>query len=819
MLDSSTKRRIDTARDILVGKVPDPKSQVEQITIALIYKFMDDIDAESEELGGTRTFFAGAFARYGWAKLVRAGLGGHETLNLYAEAITTMPENPGIPPLFRDIFKNAFLPYRDPETLRAFLKVIDEFTYDHSERLGDAFEYLLSVLGAQGDAGQFRTPRHVIDFIVTVLDPQKDESVLDPACGTAGFLVSSYKHIRAANTDADGHSTLTPDDRGRLAANFRGYDISPDMVRLSLVNLYLHGFAAPHVFEYDTLTSEDRWHERADVILANPPFMSPKGGIRPHGRFSVKSKRSEVLFVDYMAEHLTPAGRAGIIVPEGIIFQSQKAHKQLRKLLVEDFLVAVVSLPAGVFQPYSGVKTSILLLDKALAKRTDHIGFFKVEHDGYDLGAQRRPIERNDLPRVEAEVGEYLRRVRTEEAVADFAPTLGQVVAKERVAADGDYNLSGERYWERKPTISHFEMMPLGEVCEIRKGSSITRKEVVEGSIPVIAGGQKPSAFHNQANRTGETITVSASGAYAGFVSYFKEPIFASDCSTIKPEDGRLMGAFLFHVLKSKQAEIYKLQIGMGQPHVYPKDLSSFRIPLPPLETQREVMAEIENYQRMIDGAQAVIHNYQPHIPVDSDWPMVEVGNVTADLKAGFASGKSSVDRQGIPHVRPMNVTENGRFSWKGMKRIGTEEYQGKEQYELLPGDVLFNNTNSKELVGKTCMIDEYIRGGFSNHMTRIRVEKERCDAGFLAASLHAAWHRGEFVDRANKWVGQAGINMKSLRSFRIPLPPLATQQAIVAEIEAERALVDSNLELVRRFEKKVQAAIARVWGDEKMSE
>ena len=342
MLDTDTKRRIDTARDILVGKVPDPKSQVEQITIALIYKFMDDLDAESEELGGERQFFAGEFASFGWAKLMRSGLGGHEMLNLYADAITRMPENPGIPILFRDIFKNAFLPYRDPETLRAFLKIIDEFEYDHSERLGDAFEYLLSVLGSQGDAGQFRTPRHIIDFIVTIIDPKKDESVLDPACGTAGFLISSYKHILKANTNDQGHSTLTPDQKGRMANNFKGYDISPDMVRLSLVNMYLHGFADPHISEYDTLTSEEYWNEYADIILANPPFMSPKGGIRPHNRFSVQSRRSEVLFVDYIAEHLTPAGRAGIIVPEGIIFQSQNAHKQLRKMLVEEYLVAVV---------------------------------------------------------------------------------------------------------------------------------------------------------------------------------------------------------------------------------------------------------------------------------------------------------------------------------------------------------------------------------------------------------------------------------------------------------------------------------------------
>ena len=484
MLDTDTKRRIDTARDILVGKVPDPKSQVEQITIALIYKFMDDLDAESEELGGERQFFAGEFARFGWAKLMRSGLGGYEMLNLYADAITRMPENPGIPLLFRDIFKNAFLPYRDPETLRAFLKIIDEFEYDHSERLGDAFEYLLSVLGSQGDAGQFRTPRHIIDFIVTVIDPKKDESVIDPACGTAGFLISSYKHILKANTNEQGHSTLTPDERGRLADNFKGYDISPDMVRLSLVNMYLHGFADPHISEYDTLTSEENWNDYADVILANPPFMSPKGGIRPHNRFSVQSKRSEVLFVDYMAEHLTPAGRAGIIVPEGIIFQSQNAHKQLRKMLVEEFLVAVVSLPAGVFNPYSGVKTSILILDKVLAKKTDHIAFFKVENDGFDLGAQRREIDKNDLPQVAEELCEYLARLRAGEAVDDSQPTLmaaepkaqyttdksitqGLIVEKSKVAEGGEYNLSGERYRVGDMRPSNYPQVKLSEICKI----------------------------------------------------------------------------------------------------------------------------------------------------------------------------------------------------------------------------------------------------------------------------------------------------------------------------------------------------------------
>ena len=375
MLDQETKRKIDNARDILVGKVPDPKSQVEQITIALIYKFMDDMDKEAEEWGGKASFFTGEYAKYAWSKIFDPRMGGHEMTARYGEAIERMNQNPNIPQLFRDIFKNAYLPYRDPETLKSFLKEINEFTYDHSERLGDAYECLLSVMDSQGEAGQFRTPRHIIDFIVEVVDPKKNETVLDPACGTAGFLISSYRHILKANTKKKNGDKLTATEKKRLLNNFVGYDISPDMVRLSLVNMYLHGFANPKIDEYDTLTSEDRWNETADVIMANPPFMSPKGGIRPHKRFSIQAKRSEVLFVDYIAEHLNPNGRAGVIVPEGIIFKSENAYKKLRKMLVENYLWAVVSIPAGVFNPYSGVKTSILLMDKTLAKKTNKILF------------------------------------------------------------------------------------------------------------------------------------------------------------------------------------------------------------------------------------------------------------------------------------------------------------------------------------------------------------------------------------------------------------------------------------------------------------
>jgi len=457
MLDSGTKSRIDSARDILVGKVPDPKSQVEQITIALIYKFMDDMDRQSEELGGKATFFAGEFRRYRWPNLLDKRHGGHERLMLYAESIEKMQENANIPQLFRDIFKGVFLPYRDPETLNLFLKEIDGFTYDHSERLGDAYEYLLSVLGTQGDAGQFRTPRHIIDFIVAVVDPQKHETVLDPACGTAGFLISAFKHI------LKGNENLTPDERARLMTNFRGYDIAPDMVRLSRVNLYLHSFPRPVIHEYDTLTSEERWDERCDIIMANPPFMTPKGGIRPHNRFAIKAKRSEVLFVDYIAEHLNPGGRAGVIMPEGIIFQSQNAYKQLRRMLVENYLWAVVSLPAGVFNPYSGVKTSILFLDKNMAKRTDEVLFVKVANDGFDLGAQRRPVEGSDLLEALKILNSHKETQKAQEG------KMALTVSRKRLLESTDCNLSGDRYRAAVLSSSDWPMVKLRQVCSLVK--------------------------------------------------------------------------------------------------------------------------------------------------------------------------------------------------------------------------------------------------------------------------------------------------------------------------------------------------------------
>ena len=828
MLDADTKRRIDTARDILVGKVPDPKSQVEQITIALIYKFMDDIDAESEELGGKRTFFGGDFTRYGWAKLMSPGIGGHETLNLYAEAITRMPENPGIPRLFRDIFNNAYLPYRDPETLRAFLKVINEFTYDHSERLGDAFEYLLSVLGAQGDAGQFRTPRHIIDFIVSIVDPKKDEVVLDPACGTAGFLISAYKHILAANTDGDGQSTLTPDARGQLVNNFRGYDISPDMVRLSLVNMYLHGFVEPKISEYDTLTSDERWNEFADVILANPPFMSPKGGIRPHNRFSIQSKRSEVLFVDYMAEHLTANGRAGIIVPEGIIFQSQNAHKRLRKMLLDTSLVAVVSLPAGVFKPYSGVKTSILILDKSLARRTDNVAFFKVENDGFDLGDQRRPSERNDIPKVQAELSEYLRSLRAIELMGDFQPTLGVVVEKRKIASDGEFNLSGERYREPGTGTSTWPVVAVKEL--FKRSEETVLPETLPGPVNYVG-------LENIISHTGRLcgdVVVNDPTQVKSLKNVFckndilygrlrpnlnkvwladRDGFCSTDIIVIRPaKEARVLPGLYAHFFRSVgfNAAVLRRTTGAQLPRISWTQFQGLTVPLPPLSVQREVVEEIEGYQRVIDGARGVVENYRPHIVVDPEWPLVAIKEI-ADVTSSKRILAEEYVPVGIPFYRTKEVVELSRGD-----QTSSAYYISQDRFRTIrasfgapsKGDILVSAVGT---IGTAWVVpdnyDFYFKDGNLLWIKNVR----GADPNYLKHCMDSVFSDG--MDNIVFGAAYKALTIVRLKEIKIPLPSLETQQAIVTEIESEQEVVNANRKLIERFEKKIEGIVARVWG------
>ena len=824
MLDAETKRRIDNARDILVGKVPDPKTQVEQITFAMIYKFMDDMDQQSVGIGGEPSFFTNGYEQYAWSKLMDKRLGGEARLDLYVRALDQMSQNPHIPQLFRDIFKGAFLPYRDSETLNLFLKEMQGFTYEHSEDLGDAYEYLLSIFASQGKAGQFRTPRHIIDFIVDCVNPTKDDTMLDPACGTAGFLISAYKHI----LEAHAQNPLSPDEKQRLTENFVGYDISPDMVRLSRVNMYLHQFPNPTIHEYDTLTTEDRWDENYDVVLANPPFMTPKGGIRPHNRFAVRANRSEVLFVDYIAEHLNPGGRAGVVVPEGIIFQSGNAYKALRRMLVEEgYLYGVVSLPAGVFNPYSGVKTSILLLDKTLARRSDSVLFVKIGADGFDLGAQRREIERNDVPTALSLVKAF----QANPTAVSQGSNLALVVKKDRLAEDANYNLSMERYRLIEPVNNKWPMVRLSEICEFQNGlwkANSDQTKIVkiirntnfgkncELNLSDVA--EHPVDIKQLESRQlfyGDLLLENSGGGPTqpvGRVVFFdvrdgETYSFSNFTSRMRVFVKNVDSKFLFFMLRrfymnGGTKDLQNQTSGIR--NLNKKAYQEICVPIPPIDVQCEIVEEIEGYQKVIDGARQVVQNYKPTFTIDPSWEMVKVGDV-------FETTSGGTPLRSIPEF-----FESGTIPWLRSGEV-------KQGY-ILKSEKFITEAGLKNSSAKVLPIDSVLVAMYGATAGQVGILKFIATTNqAICAILPNDLFVPEFIYlyllsktdeliRLSSGGAQPNISQKIIKDVNIPLVDINIQQEIVNNIQNEQYLVDANKQLIDLMEQKIQDRVQRVW-------
>ena len=818
------KNVVNTARDLLVGKVPLPVDQCQEITRALIYKFLSASDATSVAMNGQPAYFTGELARCRWDALMRPEQTANDVDRLYREGMALLGRA-DVMPAIRTIYQDAYIPYNDPIILRDFLRAIDRFDTTDTEKIGDAYEMLLQDLGAQASAGQFRTPRHIIDFIVAIIDPQKHETILDPACGTGGFLASAWEHVNRADR-LSAANRLSAADKGNLARNLVGYDISPTMEMLSTVNLFLHHRQQPSVSVYDTLTSEERWNDHYDVILANPPFMSPKGGIRPHGRFFSRSKRSEVLFVDYIMGHLNDSGRAGVIVPEGVIFQSQRAHTQLRRLLVETALVAVISLPGGVFQPYSGVKTSILILDKTLARHADGIAFFKVENDGYDLGAQRRPIAQNDLPAVADEINEYLRRLRAGETLDDFAPQTGLLATKERIAEDGEYNLSGERYHVADVGQSQWPIVKVGEVFER------STKTIMPGDRkgPVTYVGLENISQHT-GHVVGNTVTEDPATIKSlkneferGDILYGKlrpnlNKVWLSDragiCSTdiyvIKLKHDDIVPELYAHIFRSHQfndAVVSQVK-GAQLPRVSWSAISRLEIPLPPLEVQRELVAEIEGYQRVIDGARAVVDNWRPRIAVDPEWPMVKLEEACEINPETIVP--TTTYPEGTIFYADISSVSNGDGRFLGYREIDSSEAPSRARRGIRHGDVLIS-TVRPNLKAFTMLKEVPERALASTGFAVLRARPDVAEPGVILASVHSDAAVRQMVSMMGKG-SYPSINQSDVASIKVPLPPLETQRAIVSEIEAERALVSANRELMERMEQRIAGAIGRVWG------
>ncbi len=609
MLDQNTKRIIDNARDILVGKLPAPNTQVEQITLAMLYKFMDDIDQEAIEMGGEPSYFSKEFTKYSWREIMKKSVSAQNRMNLYVEALEQFYIHPNLPKTFKQIFKNATVPYRDPEVLSLFLKEIDGLNYGDSEVLGDAYEYLLRILGSQGELGQFRTPRHIIDFMVEVVKPTKESKILDPACGTAGFLISAYKYIVNSKENKD----LNYDEKKKILSNICGYDIEPSMVRIAEMNMYLHGCTEPDINEYDTLTFDEKWNDKYDVILANPPFFTPKGGITPHNKFSISSKKAEVLFSEYIMEHLTKDGKGAFIVPEGIIANNQSAYIELRKLMIKTGLYAVVGLHPYVFKPYSGVSTLILFFDKKYRDRGS-IYLKMVENDGYEKGEGRLPIDENDLPTVKKEIDLFKKYLSGEISLNNFQEKCsGKIIGYDEYHEEYDFHPYSYYKSDDEPHKR------IGDIFYVQKGTVQSSKRE-EGEYTFITASDTWLTHSEYTHDCEALIFVFGAGGSLGKVHYTKDRKFvASDlCFILTPKnplDTNLK--YYYAYFNSRRKEIVqRLARGTNKKAINDTRFQDYIVAFPKKDEQDRVglivdniFSNVETYKAKIDDEYAKLDN------------------------------------------------------------------------------------------------------------------------------------------------------------------------------------------------------------------
>lgn len=427
----------------------NPLTNIEQITYLLFMKGLDQLQMQREDDANIlglefKSIFPEDKANYRWHVFKNIG-SVTEMFELMQREIFPFIKNlqgDEGDTSFSRYMKEANFQINKPQTLQKVVSAIDELPTEDNDIKGDIYEYLLSKLQTSGTNGQFRTPRHIIKMMVDLVKPNSEDYICDPACGTSGFLVAASEYLR----DNDKELFYDKDKSFHFHNEmFHGYDMDNTMLRISAMNMMLHNVDNPQIKYLDSLSEDNRDRAKYSLILANPPF---KGSLDYESVAndliaSIKTKKTELLFVELILNMLKSGGRAAVIVPDGVLFGSSKAHKDLRKELVENNdLRGVISMPSGVFKPYAGVSTAILIFVKTNnVGGTKKVWFYDMEADGYSLNDNRNPIEENDIP----DIIECFKNLSDQEK----NPRTGKsfMVDKEEIAAN-DYDLSINKYKE-----------------------------------------------------------------------------------------------------------------------------------------------------------------------------------------------------------------------------------------------------------------------------------------------------------------------------------------------------------------------------------
>ena len=493
MIAGELKSKVDRIWDTMwSGGISNPLSVIEQLTYLLFVKRLDELHTRRERQAartGTpleEPIFAADQDRLRWSRFkeaapeqmfetVRDGVFPFiKTLGQKGEASGEGGST------YTHHMKDALFMMPTARVLANVVDQLDGIDMADRDTKGDLYEYMLGKIATAGQNGQFRTPRHIIRLMVDMTAPTPRDVICDPACGTAGFLIAASEHLVEHHSD-----TIYKDARTRRRFNegtFHGYDFDHTMLRIGSMNMLLHGVESPDICYKDSLAqSDDDDAETYSLILANPPFagsLDYESTAKDLQR-TVKTKKTELLFLALFLRLLETGGRAAVIVPDGVLFGSSKAHKTLRKILIEEQkLDAIVSMPSGVFKPYAGVSTAVLFFTKTNSGGTGHVWFYDMQADGYSLDDKRTPQpEKSDL-------ADILARWQQRAAEGDRARTNQSFLVPKAEIADNDYDLSINRYKEVKYEAVEFDSpkVILKRLAELEEEIAKGREEL-EGML------------------------------------------------------------------------------------------------------------------------------------------------------------------------------------------------------------------------------------------------------------------------------------------------------------------------------------------------
>ena len=462
MITGELKNKIDGLWEIFwTGGLTNPLDVIEQMTYLMFIRDLDDADnlhtKESAMLGLPYESIFAEEVQIGERSIAGNQLKWSVFHDFPAQKMYTTVQE-WVFPFIKNLHGNkesAYAKYMDdaifkiptPLMLDKIVTAMDEI-YDQMAQLknadtrGDVYEYLLSKLSTAGVNGQFRTPRHIIKMMVELMDPQPDEIICDPACGTSGFLVAASEYLKEHKKEEVFFDRKNKDHY--MNHMFYGFDMDRTMLRIGAMNMMTHGVENPYIEYRDSLSDQNPDREKYSLILANPPF---KGSL-DYDIVSqdllkvVKTKKTELLFLVLFLKMLKPSGRCACIVPDGVLFGSSKAHKAVRRELVEENrLEAVISMPSGVFKPYAGVSTAILIFTKTGHGGTDKVWYYDMKADGFSLDDKRNPINENDIPDI-------IERFRNREQETQRKRTEQSFFVEKQDIVDNEYDLSINKYKE-----------------------------------------------------------------------------------------------------------------------------------------------------------------------------------------------------------------------------------------------------------------------------------------------------------------------------------------------------------------------------------